>query len=335
MNTNGKFCKTCSMDPYTLVFGLACWLVLGSLPAAAQPDCWVRQSNTPYNASIIARVLDDQGQDVTAEVTLAAFRGDGSFSSVAVAVNEPNQLFLNYNGAEINDEASFLIYHNGAVYTATPANILIRAGEIYGLQTPITFSYELADVLDEADYCTGSGSGDQCMGQELEIDYDHTVNTVLQAEHTISSTAFIASGAEVTYQAGTQITLSPGFQVAAGGEFRAEIGDCATPPAPEAVIRAQPMEMRTGVDKQTSFEIFPNPSGGFFRLDWEFPEETSVRIGLYSPSGQLLQDLVSESNLSRGHHRRDITLTDLPAGIYWLVLSSGSTRITRQLILIR
>ena len=50
----------------------------------------------------------------------------------------------------------------------------------------------------------------------------HAVNTKIEADNLINSLV------EVTYQAGQEVVLMPGFHVPAGSQFIAKIGDCPT-----------------------------------------------------------------------------------------------------------
>lgn len=319
---------------YRVLSGLSVCLLLGSLTAEAQPECWVRQTTTPYNASLVISVLDEQGINISSEVTLAAFRSDGSFSSSGVSVNDPNEIFMNYNGAKISDEASFMIYHNGAVYTASPATLTLRAGEIYGRQEPLTFTYLPEDVLPEAAYCTGS-SGSACMGDDLLIEIDHTVSATLRAGNTITSGIKVAEEIEVIYKAGSNIRLTPGFRVMPGGMFRAMIDDCDVDPSPAEASLPDPVKSPAEIGTHTRFEVFPNPSRGLIQLDWVLANETSVRIELYTPSGQLLQEVLPEATMPKGRSLEQVQLPDLPAGVYWLVAHTPSRRITKQLFILQ
>jgi hypothetical protein len=120
-----------------------------------------------------------------------------------------------------------------------------------------------------------------------------------------------------------------------GGVFRAVIEDCEAERVADEISIPDQMEVPVGINKHGEFEVFPNPSRGLIQLGWDLPEETSVQVDLFTPSGQLLSEVFPETRVSAGRHRERVLLPDLPAGVYWLVMRTPYHRITKQLFIMQ
>jgi hypothetical protein len=96
-----------------------------------------------------------------------------------------------------------------------------------------------------------------------------------------------------------------------------------------ANVNANEVKVNTGKDaknnlsEQFQFNVFPNPSAGEFSLDVTIPEASDVKISIIDLMGKETVQ-VHQGILSAGDHRLQVK-TDVPAGMYFLHLSTGTS----------
>jgi hypothetical protein len=86
--------------------------------------------------------------------------------------------------------------------------------------------------------------------------------------------------------------------------------------------------------------IIPNPMTGASRIDYELPHESMVRLEVYNIAGQRVRTVVDQRRAPGGIHSaswdgRNDDGRRLPAGAYFVRLTTGSRFITDQLMLVR
>jgi hypothetical protein len=76
-------------------------------------------------------------------------------------------------------------------------------------------------------------------------------------------------------------------------------------------------------EEPTEFKaiVFPNPAVESTTLELQFPEKESTEINLFDLSGKLIREIHS-GKISRGTFQKEIDLSNLPAGIYLVVIQS-------------
>ncbi|MCB0628962.1 MAG: T9SS type A sorting domain-containing protein [Saprospiraceae bacterium] len=91
------------------------------------------------------------------------------------------------------------------------------------------------------------------------------------------------------------------------------------------------VQFRNGL--QGGFEVFPNPAEELVKLRWQSRQEGMTLIRLFDQSGRLV--LSQEWMTATGNNQQELTIADLPNGIYELVVlpasgQSSSMRIVKQ-----
>lgn len=77
---------------------------------------------------------------------------------------------------------------------------------------------------------------------------------------------------------------------------------------------------------------FPNPSSGSVLIPFRTGQEGVVTLAIYNHAGVRVSQLVN-GKLQAGLHSATFEITDLPNGIYYYVLSTGSGSYTKKLII--
>ncbi|MFT7604275.1 MAG: hypothetical protein ACI8VT_001849, partial [Saprospiraceae bacterium] len=92
------------------------------------------------------------------------------------------------------------------------------------------------------------------------------------------------------------------------------------------------------VDKKNDFsrqqlKIIPNPTSGRAKIIYTLESTSSVLINLYDLNGQIIKNIQDLQNQTKGEHSVDITLTDLPSGMYNCKIQTASN--VENLIIIK
>lgn len=169
-----------------------------------------------------------------------------------------------------------------------------------------------------------------------------------EAGNNITSTAKIDGGigTHVTYRAGVEIHLKPGFEVGEGNQFFASLGsncNAGNVPIAKALngVYEGPME---GVVENTSdligtkqtikTQVYPNPYKSNSIFEFNVINESIVNIGLFDIKGRLINQILPDRNYKEGNYR--IVLDsgiELAKGTYFLKVRIGSYNETKKLIL--
>ena len=84
-----------------------------------------------------------------------------------------------------------------------------------------------------------------------------------------------------------------------------------------------------------NLQVSPNPVNQSADIRFELPDPTRLSLSLYDIQGQLVQSILSETNLGAGKHQYQLQKNDLKPGVYYLHLlsSKGQNRVHQVLIL--
>ncbi|HHB79220.1 MAG TPA: T9SS type A sorting domain-containing protein [Saprospiraceae bacterium] len=136
------------------------------------------------------------------------------------------------------------------------------------------------------------------------------------------------SGSEGTYTAGTSITLKAGFRAAKGSHFRAYLDNCTNnffAPGDDDVASANAAGDNGNLSfgdrlklEGTNINVYPNPSSGEFTLAYTvLADESPVNISLYDVKGQVVEQILNQTN----HHKGAFTIAyngkKLSKGLYY------------------
>lgn len=136
-----------------------------------------------------------------------------------------------------------------------------------------------------------------------------------RAEETISSTAELADGVAVRYEA-EEISLLPGFSAPAGTTFQARPLPCAAFTPPPST------EVRTAPPPAWSARIVPTAVQESAALWLDLPSETDVSAFCVTADGRVMPAFFSDRALPPGTHRVELALRDWPPGVYRIVVKT-------------
>jgi hypothetical protein len=89
---------------------------------------------------------------------------------------------------------------------------------------------------------------------------------------------------------------------------------------------------RIAPPRNWSLSVSPNPARGALRVSYDVPRQCRVLIGVYDVDGRLVRTLAG-GVLTAGWYQVVLTPPVLPAGVYYVRLDNGDSRITRKVVL--
>jgi len=81
-----------------------------------------------------------------------------------------------------------------------------------------------------------------------------------------------------------------------------------------------------------ALNAFPNPFYSSTSLSYSLQAEGKTHVSLYDELGRAVRT-IAVGRESAGNHTLDLNATNLPTGVYHVVLTSGSLRLNKQLVL--
>ncbi len=172
-----------------------------------------------------------------------------------------------------------------------------------------------------------------------------TVSNTLNEEvsNNITSTQTLTASANVEYQAGNLILLSPGFISTTGSDLRAHIADCSSslvgdPVAQTSQYDSYPEQVQArkigNLPAEVDLRCMPNPFSSSTVIEYRLTEEVPVELYVLNVNGRVLKSFNLGGQPS-GVHRFDFTPEGMLPGIYFLKMRSGDTVSTTKIILSR
>lgn len=147
------------------------------------------------------------------------------------------------------------------------------------------------------------------------------------------------SGSEGSFKASERVTLIPGFRARAGSSFRAYLENC-TPMRTAGDQEVAHGGTETGSTEQiastmqTEFglNVFPNPVRGQATLQVDLPKASTVYIYLRNAIGQLVKPVINGEAYDAGRHELSLDVSQLPAGVYMLLLKTPEEQKSKKIV---
>jgi len=165
-------------------------------------------------------------------------------------------------------------------------------------------------------------------GSELEpiiLTYNSTMNLIgthrLPYDNPVSFSS--ATGIQMLALAATLDSYNSG-----------SLNTTACPGIPSGTTRSDPASEIGKTATQYSLSVFPNPSSGNTTISFIIPNTEKVSLTIYDMNGRLVKTLIHDTS-QKGSHDLTWNTTSVNAGAYILKLQSGSSVLTRKLVVIK
>lgn len=146
------------------------------------------------------------------------------------------------------------------------------------------------------------------------------------------------SDEDITFKAGQEITLNPGFEVELGAEFEAIITNCDVSGFTETTEREESYNFENGNHLQSSsnsLSIFPNPFYNRTTIRYTVTQSDRVSMFVSDLNGKKVAEVVDGISTTKGTHELEFNSGDLSEGLYFLTVVVGDERMTEKLVLIK
>ncbi|MBU1983101.1 T9SS type A sorting domain-containing protein [bacterium] len=101
----------------------------------------------------------------------------------------------------------------------------------------------------------------------------------------------------------------------------------------EMMVSATALDL-VAVPSSYSLSVYPNPFNPSTTISFSLLEAGAVRVAVYDVGGRWIQTLVDEKR-SAGNHRVTFDARELPSGVYFVRMESGTFQATRKIVLMR
>jgi len=139
----------------------------------------------------------------------------------------------------------------------------------------------------------------------------------------------ILPGANVTYDAGNQVRLKPGFKALQGSRFHAFIDGCGG----NRKISSDENQHLASIKNEMELNIYPNPTSHTANVSYTLLNKDEISIDIFDATGKMVTTLAKNQSQPAGKHQLELNATNLPTGIYYLKLQSNEMHIIKKLMI--
>ncbi|MFK7979848.1 MAG: 3-coathanger stack domain-containing protein, partial [Saprospiraceae bacterium] len=174
-------------------------------------------------------------------------------------------------------------------------------------------------------------SNPSCEAASLTIADTYTASASRFAQTSISSTSTIASGGNVNFFAGNNITLNAGFHAQSGSVFSAKIMDCEIAAFESPLVN---QKIQTPSLTQPDLKIYPNPTTtNTTTIAYYLPQESPVSIQVFDWTGKKMINIEANTVKAKGFYEQNLQTENLTSGTYFVRLRYADQLVVKKLII--
>ncbi len=163
----------------------------------------------------------------------------------------------------------------------------------------------------------------------------------------ITSTSCVgcATAANVTYTAGNDITLKPGFVTKSGSTFKATISpylNCNGPHnyrlerlAEETSSEENFTETMTSPSSKLAIQFYPNPATDKTTFQISSPEEGAAKLVITDPAGNVIGGSSETFTFVKGTNAMPLDVSKFKAGVYTFSVQIGASTASQKLVVVK
>ncbi len=84
-----------------------------------------------------------------------------------------------------------------------------------------------------------------------------------------------------------------------------------------------------------TFYAIPNPATEIVSLHYQLPQTATVSLSIYNTMGLKVKSILSQETLNPGNFQKQVEISDLPVGVYVVVMQTESYKHTEKLVISR
>jgi len=263
--------------------------------------------------------------DLSAFPSTGTFNCDGTYPCQDLTMNLPNTI-VDYD-CFVFEQGS-----NGGLYLATEAGVYFTNNKRITAYNPLGPYVDPDDHANTSGWVRLGGSLPHTTCHGLEINYQvnriragligrgvwehglhcptvldyvesgtYASDDFLEAEQNITSTAVVPSGVEMTYRAGNEVRLQPGFHAAVSSDFHAFIHPCDDPGnsfKPKSLpISDSEEQPAMAAPAGTALSLYPSPADALLNIVLEGPQPIAPnKVQLFDALGVLVMETAFEGS---------------------------------------
>ena len=221
--------------------------------------------------------------------------------------------------SNVNGNGSFTLKDNAGTTIFTDA--------VFGASTAYTF-------------CIDATAGNDCPTNKV-------INTSLSsgtesAAATITTSGTVNVTGIVTFEAGSSVTLNPGFHAQSNSDFLARINACSPlieDAESEKAFKTTTTNLMQSEDltipNDLSLAVFPNPTKNTTNIQYQLEVSSEISLSVFDMNGQEVSRLMTQQYKDKGIHQMELQANDFGTGIFYIVLISGDATVSEKLIVIQ
>ena len=113
-------------------------------------------------------------------------------------------------------------------------------------------------------------------------------------------------------------------------EMRVVIGSYTLSPEETELLKKSGVSGLENELKVTDLQLFPNPSNGFFRIQYDVPDRGDLVVDVHNTSGERVYHETITG--FKGRYERTLDLSDTANGTYFLVITQHGQALARKLV---
>lgn len=300
----------------------------------------------PYNANVVYLAYSGYQTDITTPSGGMVYRIDYTNPLAAVTQNWSHNLVaqgvVGITCEKGSNGGVYIVSERGVQFSnnqtrLTPATAWRLLGnnipQIGGTQHGLSINYTINKIRTSL-YGRGVWEHDLYCPDDDDLVYaspDHTSSIFAEARNTITSTATVHNGQNVTYRAGQYVHIQPGFITQAGAVFHAFIHPCDD--NGNTYHLAEDVSMPGKFDDtgkgvrlvDMPFNLYPNPAEGRFTIEKKTEEDALIDV----------YDLFGRSVITARpvtQNKTEIDFSGQPVGIYLVRITTAGKTETIRLI---
>jgi hypothetical protein len=126
----------------------------------------------------------------------------------------------------------------------------------------------------------------------------------------------------------TQLAWAKVLAIAYGPGWQYDESDSAFSIIPSGLV-----DQPRVIVRDWALSVSPNPARGAFAVRYDVPRRCRVSVGVYDVDGRMVMSL-AEGARTAGRYQVMLPPKALPAGVYFVRLESGDSRISRKVVLV-
>ena len=177
---------------------------------------------------------------------------------------------------------------------------------------------------------------------DVTISSNPSNNEIVRAANTISTSGpvSITANYNVTFQAGTSITLNTDFHAQAGSNFLATIDNCnaALNPFNENstnTSKTNNIKSNLLTEIPLNIEVYPNPFTNGTNIAYQLAKKTNITILLIDYNGKKVKQIIPNVEHSAGIYTTSLSSGNLSSGIYYVQLITNEEVLTKKVVLLK